>query len=131
MVRSVNNFLTAEERQQISDFINCKKKESSTHVREDNRIIDKEQKKRRTKKIEELRQKKYKQWKARVDNISSDKTQTWHTKIENGEVECPINEFLILFKKIIENPLLLGEERELLKKLEHALCGYDCPCPTD
>ena len=53
------------------------------------------------------------------------------TKIEKGEIDCPINEFLISFKKVIEYDSPLGEERNLLQKLEQALCGYECPCPAD
>ena len=131
MTRSIDNFLTAEEIQLISDFISWKEREASIYVLGKIPEAATEQNERYIKKIKDLRQTKYNQWKARVDNISYDPTQTWHTKIRNGEIECPINDFLISFKKVIESDTPLYEEHNLLQKLEQALCGFGCPCPAD
>ena len=138
MTRSIENFLTAEEQQLITDFIKKKEKNAVTSVHVTQPILElvRAKEERDKLKLIDLKKAKRREWKESLNVFIKGGRIFWTTFLKNNKIKCPIDKFLISFTELLKAEGRPGEERCLIKKLKLGIetCAdarLKCPCPAD
>lgn len=129
MTRSVDNFLTAEEKQQISNYIDLKRKKPYTFIKEDYPNIEYNNLK---KSLIDLKKRKKFEWENNLKVLIPYGSTSWYKKVIDKEIQCPIHQFFTTLTNLVEDEGLYDEQRCILQILENGvkICGYECPCPA-
>ena len=129
MTRSIDSFLTAEEKKQISNFIDLKRKKSTTFVEGVYPDIGYNNLK---KSLIDLEKRKKSWWKINLQVLIPCTPITWYKKVIDNEKPCPMPQFFITLTNLVEDEGLTYEQSRILQTLENKLksCGYECPCPA-
>ena len=129
-LRSIDNYLSQEE----MDLINAFLQDSIYRFENYDGRIRMAPKRLKTDDLQKLYIAKYGRWEKAVRTQIQDSSSTYLNLLrESVLTPCPIERFLKVLMKIIEQAIPPGKHRNMLQKLEVELdkCEFSCPCPAE
>jgi hypothetical protein len=128
--RSIDNYLSAEEKEQITFFI---QKSIERFEKYDGRIRM-TPKRYNSDELQKIYIEKYNLWEKAVNNKVPDTSSTYIDLFrQNDSNPCPVEQFLKALMQIIQQAIPPRKYENILDKLETNLvkCKFTCPCPAE
>lgn len=129
MARSIDNFLSKDEQDMISVFIEKCKQRIFTY----NELTGGTPDLLKTEDLRDLKREKYSKWDIALSAMMPYTGNTYRRYIDKQSLNyCAINTFFITFEKILKQEPPFSDYDNILQDLKVGLeqCGASCPCPA-
>ena len=132
MVRSINNFLSLDERLMIADYFDKVKKRHYTYSFKDKGMPGLPD----NKPLKKLMRDKRVEWRSALQVRMPGSTRTYSKAIMDGGWDCPVKSFLDIMDELLLAENYVSTQEEVQNNLAKGLqvckdAKMKCPCPAD